>query len=247
MVKTSTVESAANTGTSDRTRAVVGGLLWVLAIVQYFLAQLVVAAAWSTPYSLQDNYISDLGNTDCGMFALPHGQPTYVCSPSHGLMNLSFITLGVLAIAGAILLRRFGPTGRMASTAFYLWVISGLGKILVGLVPENTTITAHLVGAFNIPVASVAILLFSLAVRRSNVPLSTFGIVVAVVGLAGTVLSTVGQYAGTGLYLGFGVGGMERVASYPGSLWTLVVGALAMTLAGRTDPAPLADRTVPPG
>src|SRR5664279_2431952 len=150
MVKTSTVESAANTGTTDRTLAVVGGLLWVLAIVQYFLAQLVVAAAWSTPYSLQDNYISDLGNTDCGMFALPHGQPTYVCSPSHGLMNLSFVTLGVLAIAGAILLRRFGPTGRMASTAFYLWVISGLGKILVGLVPENTTITVHLVGAFNI-------------------------------------------------------------------------------------------------
>ena len=74
-----------------------------------------------------------------------------------------------------------------------------------------------------------------------------FGIVVAVVGLAGTVLSTLGQYAGTGLYLGLGVGGMERVASYPGSLWTLVVGALAMILAGRTDPAPLAGRTLPPG
>jgi len=118
MVKTSTVESAANTGTSDRTRAVVGGLLWVLAIVQYFLAQLVVAAAWSTPYSLQDNYISDLGNTDCGMFALPHGQPTYVCSPSHGLMNLSFITLGVLAIAGAILLLVGLPaTGESSRTA----------------------------------------------------------------------------------------------------------------------------------
>jgi len=40
---------------------------------------------------------------------------------------------------------------------------------------------------------------------------------------------------------------MERVASYPGSLWTLVVGALAMMLAGRTGPAPLAGRTPPPG
>jgi hypothetical protein len=32
------------------------------------------------------------------------------------------------------------------------------------------------------------------------------------------------------LYLGLGVGGMERLASYPGTLWTLLVGS--MTLAG---------------
>ncbi|HEY4991277.1 MAG TPA: DUF998 domain-containing protein [Nakamurella sp.] len=237
MVNTSTYDSAANSGSAERTRGFVGGLLWVIAIVQYAVAQIIAAAAWTTPYSLRANYISDLGNTACGMFAVPHGQPAYVCSPSHGLMNASFIALGVLVIAGAILLRRFSPSGRMTSVAFYLWILSGLGKIVVGLVPENTTITLHLLGAFNIPVASVAILLFSLAIRDSNVPLSIFGIGTAVVGLVGTVLSTAGQYAGEGLYLGLGVGGMERVAGYPGSLWTLVVGALAMTFAGRTSDA----------
>lgn len=36
--------------------------------------------------------------------------------------------------------------------------------------------------------------------------------IVAVVGLAGSALSSAGQYAGSSLYLGFGVGGMERIA-----------------------------------
>jgi hypothetical protein len=52
--------------------------------------------------------------------------------------------------------------------------------------------------------------------------------VVAVAGLVGSVLSTGGQYAGSSLYLGLGVGGAERLASYPGSLWMLIIGIIAM-------------------
>ena len=43
-----------------------GPLVWVLS-VQYFLVQLIVAAAWHPPYSWAHNLISDLGNTACGM------------------------------------------------------------------------------------------------------------------------------------------------------------------------------------
>jgi hypothetical protein len=32
----------------------------------YFIGQLVAQAAWRTPYSLIDNRVSDLGNTECG-------------------------------------------------------------------------------------------------------------------------------------------------------------------------------------
>jgi hypothetical membrane protein len=205
-----------------------GGVCWTVGVVQYAVAQIVAAAAWTRPYSLKNNYISDLGNTACGMFHVPHGTPYYVCSPSHGVMNASFIAFGVLTIAGAVLLQRMWPAGRLARWALILWILSGLGKIIVGLVPENTHIGLHVLGALNVPLGSIAILLLSLAIRRTSTTLSTIGIVVAVVGLVGSFLSTAGQYAGSSAYLGLGVGGAERLASYPGTLWMLMIGIIAM-------------------
>ena len=108
-----------------------------------------------------------------------------------------------------------------------MWILSGIGKIIVGLVPENTHIGLHLLGALNVPLGSIAILLLSLAIRRTSRALSTIGIVVAVVGLAGSFLSTAGEFAAS-LYLGLGVGGAERLASYPGSPWMLLIGIIAM-------------------
>ena len=169
-----------------------------------------------------------MGNTACGMFHVPHGTPYYVCSPSHGVMNASFIAFGVLTIAGAVLLQRMWPAGRLARWALILWILSGLGKIIVGLVPENTHIGLHVLGALNVPLGSIAILLLSLAIRRTSTTLSTIGIVVAVVGLVGSFLSTAGQYAGSSAYVGLGVGGAERLASYPGTLWMLMIGIIAM-------------------
>lgn len=46
----------------------------------------------------------------------------------------------------------------------------------------------------------------------------------------GGVLSAAGQYAGSAAYLGLGVGGSERLVSYPGSLWMLMIGIVAMFL-----------------
>src|ERR1022692_205008 len=213
---------------AGRAMVVAGGACWAVGVVQYAAAQVVAAGAWTRPYSLKNNYISDLGNTACGMFHVPHGTPYYVCSPSHGVMNASFVVFGVLTIAGTLLLRRIWPAGRLARWALALWILSGLGKIIVGLVPENTHIGLHLLGALNVPLGSVGILLLSLATRRISRAVSTIGIVVAVVGLVGSFLSTAGQYAGSSLYLGLGVGGAERLASYPGSLWMLMIGIIAM-------------------
>ena len=212
---------------AGRAMAVAGGACWAVGAVQYAAAQVVAAGAWTRPYSLKNNYISDLGNTACGMFHVPHGTPYYVCSPSHAVMNASFIIFGVLTITGALLLQPIWPA-RLARWALIMWVLSGLGKIIVGLVPENTRIGLHLIGALNVPLESIAILLLSLAIRRSSRVLAAIGIVVAVVGLAGSFLSTAGQYAGSSLYLGLGVGGAERLASYPGTLWMLMMGITAM-------------------
>ena len=211
-------------------RAVVaaGGACWSVGVVLYVVAQIIAALAWTRPYSLKNNYISDLGNTACGMFHVPHGTPDYVCSPDHGLMNAAFVIFGVLTIAGAVLLRRIWPTGHLARWALALWILSGVGKIIVGLVPENTHIGLHLLGALSDPLASVSVFLLSLAIRRTSHAIAVIGIVVAVVGLVGAVLSTGGEVAGSSLYLGLGVGGAERLASYPGSLWMLMIGIIAM-------------------
>jgi hypothetical membrane protein len=210
-----------------------GGLAWVLATVQYAVAQLVVASAWNPPYSWSNNYVSDLGSTACAMFAVPHGTAGYVCSPLHPVMNTSFIAAGILTIAGAVLLNHLWPARRLATVALVLWILAGLGKIIVGAVPENTDSGLHLLGALNLPISSVAILLLSLTIRRTHPSLSATGVVVAVAGLASSVLSSVGQYAGSSFYLGLGAGGMERIAGYPSNLWLLLLGVIAIRAAHR--------------
>src|SRR6202046_5866856 len=133
------IRSGAEDRAAPGLAVIVGGAAWILATLQYAVAQVVVAAAWHhPPYSWLGNYISDLGNTACGPFKVPHGTPSYVCSPMHSAMNASFVIAGILTIAGAVLLRRFWPRRRGTTVALVLWAITGLGKIVVGLVPENT-------------------------------------------------------------------------------------------------------------
>jgi hypothetical membrane protein len=219
---------------APRVAIMLGGGAWILATLQYAVVQVVVAAAWHhPPYSWLANYISDLGNTACGPFKVPHGTAAYVCSPMHSAMNASFIIAGILTIAGAVLLRRFWPRSRGTTVALVLWVITGLGKIVVGLVPENTNIDLHLLAAFNVPVGCVAILLLSLPRRQASRAVSVTGIVLAVVGLAATVLSTAAEFtSSSSLDLGLRAGGMERVADYPGSLWILMISIIAVLSAG---------------
>jgi hypothetical membrane protein len=209
-------------------RFTLGGLLWILATLQFAVSQVVVAFAWSTPYSWRDNYISDLGNTVCGEFAVPHGAATYVCSPLAGVMNASFIASGMLIIMGALLLYPSWPRRKLTAIALVLWVVAGLGKVGVGLVPENTNVALHLLAAFNIPIESVAVLLTSLAILRTNRGLGQLGLAMATIGLAGTALGIVGEVLGPGLYLGVGIGGMERVAEYPASIWRFAAGVVGV-------------------
>src|ERR1017187_5995873 len=66
-----------NVRSAGRAMVVAGGACWAVGVVQYAAAQVVAAGAWTRPYSLKNNYISDLGNTACGMFHVPHGTPYY--------------------------------------------------------------------------------------------------------------------------------------------------------------------------
>src|SRR5262249_42958112 len=61
----------------------IGPVIWIFS-AQFFVAQLAVQWSWTTPFSLKNNFISDLGNTACGFY--PAGSTMYVCSPWHMAM-----------------------------------------------------------------------------------------------------------------------------------------------------------------
>ena len=121
-----------------------GGLVWILAI-QFFVVQAVVQSAWTTPFSLTKNFISDLGNTKCGSY--PTDSSMLVCSPWHAWMNASFILLGLTILLGVVLLRDAFSPGPMRAVGLGLLAAAGLGHIVVGLFPENVNIAAHKIGA----------------------------------------------------------------------------------------------------
>src|SRR5690348_5311634 len=75
-----------------------GPILWISSI-QFFLVQVVVASVWNVSYSWRLNAISDLGAIGCGQF-----DDRYVCSPLHGLMNISLILLGLTMAVGSVLM-----------------------------------------------------------------------------------------------------------------------------------------------
>ncbi len=95
------------------TQIVCGAACWVLTLT-FFVGQAVTQFTLRTPYSLTTNEISDLGSTRCG----PLTVLTYhadVCSPLHGVMNGTFIAVGLLTLLGIIDTRRAWPRRRLTS------------------------------------------------------------------------------------------------------------------------------------
>lgn len=191
----------------------VGPTFWI-ATVHYFVVQVIAAAYWHMPsYSWKDNVISDLGNTVCGEYA-----ERFVCSPMHTWMNASFILLGLLMIAGSTLIYEGFRRNAGSFIAFTFMAVAGFGTILVGLFPENTISELHFVGA---------LLPFTLG----NIAIIMFGFVLGLHGwfkyytlASGAVALAALPLFMSGVYLGLGEGGMERVVAYPQTLWLIVFG-----------------------
>jgi hypothetical membrane protein len=195
-----------------------GTLAWVLA-AQFFVAQIVVAAAWTGPFSLTTRMISDLGNTSCG--SARTARSAVQCSRWHAVMNASFVVVGITMAAGALLTRRAFRKGWAGSLAVLLFVAAGLGVILVGLYPENEDATRHVIGAaVNFVAGNAALILFGLALPGSFPRrwLRPFSVMAGIAGLLATVLIASRRD------LGLGPGSIERVAAYTISSWQIVAG-----------------------
>jgi hypothetical membrane protein len=189
-----------------------GPVMWMLS-VQYFVIQIIVARDWSLHYSIAHNTISDLGNTVCGEYG-----NRYVCSPLHSLMNASFIILGVFMATGSMLMYQEFKKKMSSYIGFNFMAFAGLGTIIVGLFPENTIGFLHTTGAFLpflIGNLAIVILGFSLKVPRW---LKIYSVITGVVALI-ALLHFITQ-----VYLGLGIGGMERIVAYPQTVWLIVFG-----------------------
>ena len=194
-----------------------GPVLYV-ASIQYFLAQVLVASRWSQPYSVVRNTISDLGNTACR----PYGG-RFVCSPLHGVMNASFIVLGVVMVLGSVLVRRRVSAGPAATAGLALMVAAGMGVVLVGAFPENSVPALHGTGAGLFFVLGNAGLIILGLARDLPAPWRVYSLASGILALA-----ALGCFV-TRQYLGLGEGGMERVVAYPQTVWLIVTGLCLLT------------------
>ncbi|MCW1907912.1 MAG: DUF998 domain-containing protein [Candidatus Saccharibacteria bacterium] len=191
---------------------IAGSLLWVSSL-QYFVVQIIAAAAFEGGFSIASNTISDLGNSVCGLYG-----DRYVCSPLHPLMNASFILVGTTQLLGAALLYKSMKSSRLRLFGFGSMVLAGVGTIVVGIFPENTIGTLHVIGAA-LPFVFGNLSMIALG-SQLKLPrwLKTYSYVSGILGLLALVLFLLKMYPG------IGQGGMERIVAYPQTMWMVVVG-----------------------
>ena len=200
------------------------GVIWICA-AQFFVAQVVVQSRWTTPFSLATNYISDLGNTTCGLY--PHVAGGYVCSPWHTLMNMSFVVQGAIILVGAVLARPAFSGRRWVAVVFVLLAATGLGIAGVGLFPEDVNNGAHVISAgTQFITGNAAMIVFGVAANREK-RWRAFAVVSTALGITGVVATAL---FAQGYGLGLGVGGMERVAAYTLPVWLITSGVLMVRM-----------------
>jgi hypothetical membrane protein len=198
-----------------------GIVAWLGGFILFFVAQVIVGAAWSNPpYSWAHNNVSDLGNVYCQQWVENGNSPQYVCSPLHTVMNTVFILEGVCVIAGIILVRSLWRRSWVSRFAQVLLIFAGFGLVVAGLAPADVNENVHVVlGALPIALfGNTGLLLTGWGMRTSAVgKLRWAGPVLGLVGASATVLFV------SHTYLGLGSGGMERLWAYNFLIWTFLI------------------------
>jgi hypothetical membrane protein len=208
-----------------RTRSLIGAWAGV-SVLQYFLAEAVVIAAWAGPeqYSRRFNYISDLGASLCGVYS-----DRNVCSPLHAVMNGSFLLQGLAMILVAALLSadvlgiapkpvpRAPAAHHTALTITRVLIgAAGLGTVVAGLAPEDLGNPLHDVGGFLYFVGGGFALMVTGLSWLSLTPISWVVLSAGVLSLSSTIV------------FGFGPrrepGTLERLMAYPITIGFAIMG-----------------------
>jgi hypothetical membrane protein len=197
-----------------------GAIMWITGPVLFLIGQLAAQSAWRTPYSWMANPLSDLGAVHCQRTGSGYPLPRYVCSPLHQVMNISLVALGVLLAGGVLLTARCWGSGAASRGARVLLIAAAAGSVLVGLVPEDVYLPAHLLGAvLGIGAGNCGFILAGLIRRASPLArLRPLTLPLSILAMTATVLMF------TGLTPAGGFGGMERLAIYPLRCWMVIAG-----------------------
>ncbi len=136
-------------------------------------------------------------------------------------MNGSLIVQGVLISVGAILMRRLFPAKASYRIALMLFLISGLGVLVVGLVPEDHNAQVHQVAALaHLLAGNLAMILMGVAMLAGAARVRFRGVITLMAGLLGLTALAL-------LALGEkDVGTFERLSAYPLTLWLTWTGWL---------------------
>ena len=184
----------------------------------FFVVQAIAQAATTRPYSLTTNLISDLGNTACG---------PDLCSPLHGLMNATFVLVGLLHAVGAVTTWRAWPRYLGSTIGVALLALAGTALVIAGLAPENEQPTLHAIGGY-VGLVSLNVAMIALGATLWNTArwLSVLARIAGVMGLIGF-----GLFVG---HSGFPIGIAERITDYPSAAMVVVFGVFLLVAATRS-------------
>jgi hypothetical membrane protein len=155
---------------------------------------ILVAETQFPGYSTANNYISDLG-----------------VGPAANIFNFALILGGLFSIASAFYLQQAFKN----QTFTTLIALSAIGTLGVGLFPENTG-APHAIAALLVFVLGAAAAIYSAKFQKT--PFAQISVALGAIMLAAFILFIFG------LHLGLGVGGMERMITYPSMLWSIGFG-----------------------
>ncbi|MFC4376316.1 DUF998 domain-containing protein [Nocardia halotolerans] len=203
---------------SGRRSRITVAVLWLVSTVQFFVAQLVVGAAWDTRYSWADNNISDLAETTCRH--APEGG-RWICSPLHPIMNASFVLTCVLLALGAVLFMKVLNGNLMSRVALSALIVTGAAWVMVGVYPADVDENMHVLGAIIIfVVGNIALVLYGWGAHPMPRMVRVVSIALGCSGFAAAFLHL------GGICLGLGRGGMERVTALTVPIWMLIIASL---------------------
>ena len=193
------------------------GVLVFVGAAQFFVF-LSIAESLYPNYNVSTQTLSDLGATCISGSCTIH-------EPSSAIFNSTVFVLGALVFVGSfyIYVMRFRLQGG-------LMALSAWGVMGVALFPETA-------GSIHTLLSLVAFLFGGIAAvtsyRMQRRPLSYFSVVLGLFSLAALVL-----YA-SGVYLGLGQGGMERMVVYPVLVWILAFGTYLLSRPVAREPVPV--------
>ena len=177
--------------------AKVAGTLFFIAVTQFVLG-LIVSEALYSGYSISDNYISDLG-----------------VGPSSMIFNSSVFLLGLLLIIGTYFLQRAFKAFEVLKV---LLVLTAIGAMGVGIFTEDfpaihsvVSLIAFLFGGLSAIFSVICSYVHKFELVK--MPFSVISVMLGAITLGALALCV------SKIYLGLGVGGMERMIVYPIVMW----------------------------